>query len=711
MSTVRSSVAGLGRLLAVLLVVVPLSAAVSPADAQESDGRVLHIRADGQDRTSRVCESPAGTEQEPFGTFRVALRCLQPGDTLLVHEGTYWERMGFDVPESARGTADDPVLVTGAPGEGRPVIRGGLRIGQPDHWTIQDLEFTNDGEPYRESGFHPLKIVGGAGWTVQRVEVHDAPVTGLVRIEPLPDDVSGTPLSNWTIRDSCIHDTAHSGGGLYEDHNLYVWTGDGNTAGRIERNVIFGAPNGHNVKLGNRGGDEAGASDNVVVRFNTMSDAVQSVGLVGDTDGVLVERNLLTHVRQEKDFYPAVRGLYLSGTGNVARDNAWHGAAQPVLVFTDGSGTYGGTITDQDNVEVDPAFDAHRCGAFRPADATSQAYGVYATGAVPGPADATLVDRVAGGDRIATAVAISRATHSSADTVLLARADDYPDALASSALAGLVGGPVLLSSHDQVPDTVLAELDRLGAARVILLGGGAALSAGVDRQLQSAGLKTQRLSGGDRFETATLVADHVRDLEANGATPNLPSTTDEVILVEGSHPDPRRGWPDAASAGQLAAAAGVPVLLTTAGTLPPATRDWLASAKPDVVTIIGGHTAVSNDVVDAVAPLVGSVRRLSGGTRYETARAVATEVVGRSSSGDPRLRTFVASGQSFPDALTAGPASAAAGGVLLLSGGTTESNDLVYDFLAPVADDGLQVTVVGGTVAVPDTFERAWPYG
>src|SRR5690606_32056845 len=60
------------------------------------------------------------------------------------------------------------------------------------------------------------------------------------------------------------------------------------------------------------------------------------------------------------------------------------------------------------------------------------------------PAAPTL-ERGAGPDRIATAVAASREGYPTrATTVVLARADAYPDALAGAPLAHARGGPLLL---------------------------------------------------------------------------------------------------------------------------------------------------------------------------------------------------------------------------------------------------------------------------
>lgn len=84
------------------------------------------------------------------------------------------------------------------------------------------------------------------------------------------------------------------------------------------------------------------------------------------------------------------------------------------------------------------------------------------------------VQRYAGSDRYATAAAINRAFTTSAAnaTVLLASGANFPDALGGAVLAGVTGRPLYLthppcaSSHE-----VLWEAGRLGATRVVALGG------------------------------------------------------------------------------------------------------------------------------------------------------------------------------------------------------------------------------------------------
>ncbi len=267
------------------------------------------------------------------------------------------------------------------------------------------------------------------------------------------------------------------------------------------------------------------------------------------------------------------------------------------------------------------------------------------------------VQRLAGPSRTHTAAAVSRSSHpDGAEVVLLARADAYGDALAGAPLAAVLDAPVLLTGVDALDGAAAEELTRLAPQRVVLLGdlgpmvAGEVLDLGVDQ--------VERIRAEDGWATWAAIAAEVVAL--TGA--------DRALLVEGANDDPQRGWPDALSASAWAAADRVPVLLTTAGSLPAATAGAIAEAGLSQVTIVGGTAAVSEAVAAEVAGMVGDVDRVAGGSRYDTAVAVATRNLDEHGYTGS---VWVASGRGWPDALVAGPAAARAGGVLLLADPTS----------------------------------------
>ncbi|MEA2652610.1 MAG: hypothetical protein QOI85_2331 [Chloroflexota bacterium] len=91
------------------------------------------------------------------------------------------------------------------------------------------------------------------------------------------------------------------------------------------------------------------------------------------------------------------------------------------------------------------------------------------------------VSRLAGTDRYATAVQVSRASYGSggSDAVFITTGENFPDGLAGGPVAALLPGPILLVSPTQLPGVVATELDRLDPATVYVLGGVHSVSDGV----------------------------------------------------------------------------------------------------------------------------------------------------------------------------------------------------------------------------------------
>lgn len=114
------------------------------------------------------------------------------------------------------------------------------------------------------------------------------------------------------------------------------------------------------------------------------------------------------------------------------------------------------------------------------------------------------VQRLDGGDRVATAARVARAVadeRGRSSAVLIATAENWPDATAGSAFGARYGTPVLLAYRDQVPAATKQALRDLKAERVIALGGASALSDAVVREIGA-----ERVAADDRQGTAATIA-------------------------------------------------------------------------------------------------------------------------------------------------------------------------------------------------------------
>ncbi len=254
--------------------------------------------------------------------------------------------------------------------------------------------------------------------------------------------------------------------------------------------------------------------------------------------------------------------------------------------------------------------------------------------------------RIAGADRYATAAAISRAHFGPGVPVAyVATGRNFPDALAVGPVAGLQGGPVLLTDPSTLPQTTRDELARLRPGRIVVAGGAGAVSDGVAQALQQyTSQPVSRMAGADRYETAAAVS------RASFA-PGVPA----LFIATG------RTFPDALAAGPAAIRMGGPVLLTQPGSLPQATRDELARLRPARIFVVGGASVVGDSVVQELRAFASlSVDRVAGADRYATAAAISSVFFGASPS------IYLATGINYPDALAAVPGAGRSGSPLLL---------------------------------------------
>ncbi len=293
------------------------------------------------------------------------------------------------------------------------------------------------------------------------------------------------------------------------------------------------------------------------------------------------------------------------------------------------------------------------------------------------------VARVSGDDRYLTAIAASEANFpdGSVDTVVIATGKNFADALSASGLAGVFGSPVLLVK-DTVTADLKAEIDRLGATDVVLIGGPAVVPTSVKTALE-ASYTVEPVWGADRYETAADVAMMIRD---SGGT------TDTVFFARGDN------FADALSAAPYAWSQMMPVLLVKTTGVPAATASALTDIAVTDGVVVGGTAAVPTTVYNALdGALPGTLDRWFGADRYATAANVADEAV--LAGWATWNYVGVTTGLNFPDALGGGAATGANGGVMLLTSPTA---------LSPAAQNALEtnaamidrVEVFGGPVAV-----------
>lgn len=293
-----------------------------------------------------------------------------------------------------------------------------------------------------------------------------------------------------------------------------------------------------------------------------------------------------------------------------------------------------------------------RGGALAPAGSAG-AVGPAAVASLGSPALATKnTTRIGGSELASRAAQVALTTFPSATpsqrppAVTLVGEGDWAGAIAASVLtAAPLRAPILLSSHDGLPEPTLEALAALQPAGDPESDGARAFAIGDVEVPGQLGKVTAVPAAGAAAEAAAIM--RLRDRLA-GAAPRhivIASAGDSAMAM------PAAAW---------AARSGDPVLFARRGRLPPATAAALRSHQHVPVYVLGPSTAISSTVVRRIAALGLRVRRVSGPDPVANAVAFARYVDGDFgwNVNDPGHGFVVARSDSPLDAAAAAPLSA-----------------------------------------------------
>jgi hypothetical protein len=291
-----------------------------------------------------------------------------------------------------------------------------------------------------------------------------------------------------------------------------------------------------------------------------------------------------------------------------------------------------------------------------------------------------------------------------------AAADPLFDPIGGFTRVDTQAAPIIVTRSARQGATALAAPARIAARdlrsggctlarQAIVVGGAAAVPAGVDAELVSLGYdEVFRVQGPNRFGTAAAIANALGEGQfVDPSTPCVDPVVDDgdarmgfygnaavelrdsattcrvlgrtVVLAEGGT------GADALAAGWWTSFWQVPVLLHDGSDrLPAATIGALTTHGIDHVLILGGVARIPQTVADQVRRLTGAETiRIEGTDRYATSAEMARRFggwwpTGRADEYSGAMVCLAASsgdgttGQGWPDALGAGPWCAAAGG-------------------------------------------------
>lgn len=205
--------------------------------------------------------------------------------------------------------------------------------------------------------------------------------------------------------------------------------------------------------------------------------------------------------------------------------------------------------------------------------------------------------------------------------------------------------------------------------------------------------RVTRHSGGDRYQTAAELANTKWRDTIWADDGGEPFPFDKVVFIASG-----LDYPDALPGGALAAYYGGPLLLTRPDRLPGPTRKALEGLDPDYIAVLGGSSAVSNDVIwelGEFVPAPSRVVRYGGLNRFEVSANVARTIFGH---GFGR-RAYVALGTDWPDGLSGAAAAGWDRAPLLLTRKASVPGPVMQTLTEFRPEE---IIVLGGTVAVSD---------
>ncbi|MEA3318378.1 MAG: cell wall-binding repeat-containing protein [Bacillota bacterium] len=189
-------------------------------------------------------------------------------------------------------------------------------------------------------------------------------------------------------------------------------------------------------------------------------------------------------------------------------------------------------------------------------------------------------ERVSGTNRFETAAKINEVAGTSRNTkAIVVNGYTVADAISASSPSAINGIPIYLATDSKLPVALPANIKE-----VTIFGGEKVVGKSVLKELENKGIKVTRIAGANRYQTNILSLDE--------------TLTDNVLIVRGtSVSKTKEDYPDAVTASGLAKVWNANMILANPSKVVPEVEEHFSTNRYIDITVIGGESAVSSEVV------------------------------------------------------------------------------------------------------------------
>lgn len=273
--------------------------------------------------------------------------------------------------------------------------------------------------------------------------------------------------------------------------------------------------------------------------------------------------------------------------------------------------------------------------------------------------------------------------------VIVAKGNNFPDALAAAGLAGVFNSPIVLTDEKNLSPQAKTVLQKLEPSYIIIAGGPSAIKRKVDGQIQEAtGVMPSRAYGPSASDTSAALA----------KTGKGRWSKDKIAVIATS-----KTFEDALSVAPICYAKEYPLLLADNGEkLSDTVLGTLEELGIQKVIIVGGPSAIKTKVEEQLTEKnIEIMERLWGPTALNTSLEIAKWGI---NNGMNVNNMGFATDYGFADALTGAALCGKLNSVLLLAGDNDTENTSFPSEYKDVIEHGF---IFGGPNVIKDhTYEQ-----